>query len=196
MGAEEVVEKILAEAKAEAEKIKNLAEEKEAAEQAKLDEQLREYGEQTEALAGQAGEDEKAHLLAAARMDVAKQLLAEKREILDEVFEQARRQLESLPDEQYRGLMAKLMLDVVETGDEEVVIGRNEGRINGELIGRVNQQLSSAGKGNLRLSERREDIGAGFILKRGKIKTNVSVDVLIAQAREALEIELAKKLFA
>ncbi len=196
MEAEQVVEKILADAKAEADKIKKEAEEKEAAELAKLTEQLDEYKKQTEILAKKAGEDEKSHILAAARMDIAKEYLAEKRKILDEVFEQARRQLQNLPDEEYRALIKKLLLDTLETGDEEVVIDTNENRIDHKFIKEVNRELGPGYKGNLRLSDQRLDLGAGFILKRGKIKTNVSLEVLLDQARKELEIELAKELFA
>jgi V/A-type H+-transporting ATPase subunit E len=195
MEAEQVVEKILADARAEAEKIRKQADEKEAAEQAKLTEQLDKYNEQTDVLAGKAGEDEKSHILAAARMDIAMQLLAEKRKILDEVFVQARNQLRKLPDDQYRRLCTKLMLEAVETGDEEVVVDTKEVRIDQELIKEINRELGPGYKGNLRLSNEKQDIGAGFVLKRGKIKTNVSVDVLLDQARKELEIELARELF-
>jgi len=195
MEAVQVVEKILADAKAEAEKIRKRAEENEAAEQAKLAEQLDEYKKQTKILAKKAGEDEESHILAAARMDIAKQLLAEKRKILDEVFEQAHEQLQNLPDEEYRALCTKLMLETVETGTEEIVVDKNENRINQDLIDQVNRQLSSKGKGELKLSDQKQDIGAGFILKRGQIKTNVSLDVLLDQARKELEIDLAKELF-
>lgn len=195
MEAEQVVEKILADAKAEAEKTKKQAKENEAAEQAKLTEQLDEYKKQTEILAKKAGKDEESHILAAARMDMAKQLLAEKRKILDEVFEQARQQLQNMPDEEYRTLCTRLMLETVETGDEEVIVDKNENRINQDLIDQVNRQLSSKGKGELKLSDQKQDIGAGFVLKRGQIKTNVSLDVLLDQARKELEIDLAKELF-
>ena len=196
MEAIQVVEKILADAKAEADKIKKEAEAKEAAEQATLTEQLDKYKKQTELLAKKAGEDEKSHILAAARMDVAKEYLAEKRKILNEVFEQARRQLQNLPDEQYHALIKKLLLDTLETGDEEVVIDTNENRIDHKFIKEVNRELGPGYKGNLRLSDQRQSLGAGFILKRGKIKTNVSIEVLLDQARKELEIELAKELFA
>lgn len=195
MEAVQVVEKILADAKAEAEKIKKQTEVNEAAEQAKLTEQLDEHNKQTEVLAKKAGEDEGSHILAAARMDIAKQLLAEKRKILDEVFQQARQQLQNLPDEEYRTLCTKLMLEAVETGDEEVIVDKNETRINQDLIDQINRQLSSKGKGELKLSDQKQNIGAGFILKRGQIKTNVSLDVLLDQARKELEIDLAKELF-
>ncbi len=196
MEAGQVVEKILADANAEADKIKKEAEEKEAAEQAKLNEQLKEYKKQTELLAKKAGEDEKSHILAAARMDIAKEFLAEKRKILNEIFEQAHQQLQNLPDEEYRALIKKLILDAVETGDEEVVVDTKEKRIDREFIKKINNELGSGKKGNLKLSGQKQDIGAGFILKRGKIKTNVSIGVLLDQARKELEIDLAKELFS
>jgi V/A-type H+-transporting ATPase subunit E len=193
--AEQVVKKILADAKAEAEKIKEKAQEKETAEQAKLDEQISAYKKQTAIISQKAAEDKKAHLLAAARMDIAKQLLAEKRKILDEVFEQARQQIENLTDEQYCRLMTKLMLDAIETGEEEVIVDENEKRIDQKFIQGINQQLAPSRKGNLRLSDERVNLSGGFILKRGKIKNNVSVEVVLTQARKELEIELAKGLF-
>jgi V/A-type H+-transporting ATPase subunit E len=195
MEATQVVDKILADAKAEAQKIKKQTDSNEAAEQAKLNEQLDDYKKQTEILAKKAGEDEESHILAAARMDIAKQLLAEKRKILDEVFEQARQQLQNLPEQDYRSLCKKLMLEAVETGDEEVIVDKKDNRINQDFIDQVNQKLSSKGKGKLKLSEQKQDIGAGFILRRDQIKTNVSLDVLLEQARKELEIELAKELF-
>ena len=195
MEAEQVVEKILADAKAEADKIKKQADEKQADEQAKLDEQLADYKAQTQALAEQADKDKKSHLLAAARMQIAKEFLAEKNKILDEVFDQARRKLQDLSDDEYCALVTRFILAAVETGDEEVIVDNNETRIDHEFIKKVNRQLGPGYKGNLRLSNERQDLGSGFILKRGKIKTNVSLEVLLSQARKELEIELAKGLF-
>jgi vacuolar-type H+-ATPase subunit E/Vma4 len=91
--------------------------------------------------------------------------------------------------------MTKLMLEVVETGDEEVVVDSKEKRIDQKFIEKINQQLGHGRKGNLKLSEERANLGGGFILKRGKIRNDVSVGVLLAKAREGLEIELAKEIF-
>jgi V/A-type H+-transporting ATPase subunit E len=196
MDGEKVTEKIMADAKAEADKIKGEAQEKQNAEQAKLDEQLAEYQKQTETLAHKAAEDEKSHRLSAARMDIAKQLLAEKRSILDHVFAEAHERLRKLSDEDYRRLMTKLMLQAVESGEEEVLVGKDENRIDQGLVNGVNQQLASNNRGNLRLSSEREDISGGFVLRRGKIRNNASFAVLLDQARKELEIELAKELFS
>lgn len=196
MEAEKVTEKILAEAKAEAEKIKSQTEQNQAAEQKKLDEQLAEFKKQTKSLAEKAAKDEKSHILAAARMAMAKQFLTEKSKILDEVFEKALEQLQNLPDDRYRNLITKLMLEAAETGEEEVIIDKNEKRIDQQLINKVNEQLSSGKKADLKLSAEKHEIRGGFILRRDKIKTNVTFDVLLNNARKKLEIELAKELFA
>jgi V/A-type H+-transporting ATPase subunit E len=196
MEAQSVIDKILADAGAEAEKITKEAQQKEAAQQANLAAQLQQYNKQTDSLAQKAAKDEESHILAAARMEIAKEFLAEKRKILDEIFELSRRQLQSLPDDQYRNLITKLLLEAVETGDEEVIVDKNEYRIDQQFIDQINQRLSSGEKANLRLSQDRADIEGGFILRRGKIKTNVSFDVLLAHARNELEIELAKELFS
>ncbi|MHC4690688.1 MAG: V-type ATP synthase subunit E family protein [Planctomycetota bacterium] len=147
-------------------------------------------------IAEKAAKDKKEHLLSATRMDIAKQMLAEKRKILNEVFETARKQFKELSDQEYIEIILKLMLVAVETGDEEIVIDSDESRINHKLVKEINRKLGTGYKGNLKLSEQKGNIEAGFILKRGKIKNNVSLDVLISQAKNELEIELAKILFA
>jgi len=197
MQAEQVIEKILSDARAEAAKIAKEAADKAGAERATLDAQLADYRKQTESLVAKAAEDEKSHILAQARMEAAKAYLAEKASILDEVFARAKQRLAELPDNEYRELMARLMAEAAETGDEEVVIGANEHRIDQNLINDVNGRLAGQSKkGNLRLASDRHHLAGGFVLRRGKIKTNVSLGPLVDQARTALEIELAKELFA
>ena len=196
MDAEQVTEKILTDARAEAEKITNEAKENQSAEQAELKKQLEDYSSRTQTLAKKAGEDKQAHILAAARMDIAKEYLTEKRKVLDEVFAQAHQQLQGLSDKDYQSLCSSLMLKAVETGDEEVIVDDKEKRIDHEFIKHINRELSPGYKGNLRLAKEKQSLGGGFILKRGKIKNNVSFEVLLAQARKELEIELAKELFA
>lgn len=196
MEAEQVIEKILSDARTEAEAIAKEANDKAAGEQARVESQLADYRKQTDVIAKKAAEDEKSHILAGARMEAAKEALASKTAILDEVFKRARQKLLELPDKDYRDLMGRLMSEAVETGDEEVLIGRNEKRIDQKLIDEVNAKLTGQQKGKLTLAKEKHDLAGGFILRRGKIKSNVSVDVLLGQARNDLEIELAKDLFS
>jgi len=196
MEAEQVIQKILSDAQAEADKIVKEAQAQAAAEKTGADAQLAEYRQQAESLAQQAAEDEKSHILAAARMEAAKEYLAEKTRILDAVFKRAEQRLAELPDDEYRQLMGRLMAEAVETGEEEVLIGKSESRIDQGFINEVNGKLTGDKKGNLKLASERHDLPGGFVLRRGKIKTNVSPAVLLEQARNALVIDLAKTLFS
>jgi V/A-type H+-transporting ATPase subunit E len=196
MEAQQVINKILSEAQEQVDKIKAEAQIKLAEEQAQFDKQLSEYKKQTDELAQKTAEDKKSQMLAAARMDIAKKYLAEKRKLLQEVFDKAGEQLVSMPDEQYRQLTKKLIKAAVETGDEEVIVDINEKRLDHEFIKQVNRELGPGFHGNLRLSQERQPIEGGFVLQRGKIRNNVSLPVLLDEAKKQLEIELAKELFA
>jgi len=194
--AQQVTEKILADAGAEADSIKEQADRKQSDQKAQLNQELARYRRQTKSLTQKAADDKIQHLLASARMDIAKQNLAEKRKILDEIFQHAEQQLRKLPDDQYGELVTKLLLQAVQSGDEQVIVDKNEKRINHDFIKKINRKLGPGYKGNLTLSDQKQDLGGGFILKRDRIKTNASFAVLIAQSRKDLEIELAKDLFA
>ena len=196
MDVKDVIEKILADAGAEAEKIKAEAKEKAEQLQAELDAELTDFARQTETLVSAAARERKAQILAAARMEIAKDDLAAKKQLLDEVFERAVTAVKNLSDEEYHELMKKLIIEAVVTGDEEIVIGKDEKRIDQKLVKEINRHLGSGFKGNLRLADDTVDIEAGFILRRGKIRTNAGIEVLLAPARENLESKLLAELLS
>lgn len=195
MNAEQVVQKILSEAQAQADKIAAEANAKVSEQQAQLDKELTQYREGTEQKAVAASEDKLARMLASARMQISKEYLGAKVSLLDEVFQKVRQQIKELPNDQYEELIQQLMEKAIESGDEEVIIGKDETRIDNGLVKRVNRKLGPGFKGNLQLANDTADIDGGFILRRGKIQVNVSLDVLIMQAREAMELELTQELF-
>ena len=196
MNADQVIEKILSQAKAEAQAILAEAKAKADAQKARSGAELAEFEKQTDVLAKEAGDDKLRRMLAGARMSNSRQALAAKVELLNEVFRKAEERLVQLPDEPYKALMVKLMTQAVQTGDEEVLVGKDEGRINDDFIKQVNRQLGPGFKGNLRLGMQRLDIKGGFVLSRGKVRINAGAGVLVGQLRESMETELAAKLFA
>ena len=135
-------------------------------------------------------------MLATANMEIKKEYLAAKVALLAEVFGKVRERIKGLSDSEYENLITSLMTKAVESGDEQVIIGAAEERIDHSLIKQVNRKLGPGYKGNLSLSGDRANIDAGFILKRGKIQVNVSIDVLLTEARDKFEMELAEELFA
>lgn len=195
MDAEQVVQKILSEARSQADKIKAQANEEATAQQEQLAGELAEFQKETEQKARVAAEDKIERMLAVARMETKKDLLAAKVSLLDEVFQKVREQIKNLPKDKYQELIVSLMKKAVESGDEEVLIAAGEDRIDNELIRQVNAKLGPDIKGYLKLAKDTADIDGGFILRRGNIQVNASTDVLILQARQDLETELSQELF-
>ena len=193
MEANQVIEKILSDARAQADAIRRQEDATAGQQEEKLQIELQDYNKNTAELARKAAEEKKLQILARARMETAKEILAQKRKLIDEVFESAKDRLKKLPDNEYLDLMEKLILKAVQSGDEEVIVDKNETRISDNFLNRVNQKMS--GSKSLRICPDREQIGAGFILKKDKIKTNVTIEVLCKQARRNLEADLAKELF-
>jgi V/A-type H+-transporting ATPase subunit E len=195
MNADQVVEKILSQAREEAERIVAAAKDAAEKENQRLEKETEGYRQETVRLAEAAGQDKLSRMLAASRMQNGKNILAAKGQILDELFSRARQRIEQLPDKDYLELMKKLLAKCVQSGHEEVIIGKNETRINQAFINKVNTELLWQAKGGLRLSASREDIGGGFILTSGKVRINSSTDVMVNQLRDKMEMELAAELF-
>jgi V/A-type H+-transporting ATPase subunit E len=195
MSANEVTEKILTEAQAQADKIKQQAEEKASQERQKLRTEMDSFDEQTSQLASKAAEEVKAQVLAQARMEIAKKSLQARNDILEQTFAAAAEKIKNMDAQNYQQLMEKLLIASVNTGDEEIVIDKNEKRIDAAFVERLNAKLAQSSKGNLKLSASRADIGAGFILQKGRIRVNGSLKVLLEAAREKIQTELASELF-
>jgi V/A-type H+/Na+-transporting ATPase subunit E len=196
MEADQVIAKMLSDARAQAEAIRKQAEEREAAETAKLNEDLVRFEQETRTLAEKAAAGERSQRLAVARMEAAKEYVTGKAALLDDFFTQARQKIEKLPEAEYRELMAALMAAAVESGQEKVVAGKSDPRIDAKLVAAVNDRLKGQSKGRLTLAEEKHNLGGGFLLQRGKVRTNVSLGVLVAQARNDLDIDVAKDLFS
>ena len=196
MDANQVVEKILSEAQAGADKIKSAANQKADAFRQSGDAQLAEYQRQTEQMVLAAEMEEKNRVLAKARFAAGKELVQTKRDLLNSVIDRAGQTVKKLGDAEYLSLMESLMLRAVRSGSEEVVVDKNETRINDTFVSRINKKLSAESKnGGLRLSADRADIKAGFILKQDKTRVNAALDVLLKQAAGELEGKLAEMLF-
>ncbi|WP_213975615.1 V-type ATP synthase subunit E [Tepidanaerobacter acetatoxydans] len=147
--------------------------------------------------ANRAAEEKKRRILSMAQLENRKALLQAKQQIIDEVFEKAKAKLKNMSDEDYRNLIAEMLLKSVVTGNEEVVISEDDkNRITPDFIKKINEKLKSMGKqGNLRISETPGKMIGGLILKSEDMEINCTFDSLIKMEREELETEIAKILF-
>jgi vacuolar-type H+-ATPase subunit E/Vma4 len=193
MDTNQVVEKILSEAKAAADKIKADADAKLSELNSANQQELSAYEQQTQQLCEKAKADSTERILAAARMAALREETETKRALLNAVIGKTAERIRSMNDSEYLDLMEGLIVSSVKTGSEELVVGRNEGRINDDFVRRVNQKLGE--KGQLKLAGERADIEAGFILRQGKRRINASLDVMLKVAAQELEGKLSEILF-
>lgn len=143
------------------------------------------------------GKLRKERIISRAKLDARNLLLKEKQDEIDDVLKSALNKIDNMGKEEYEKIIEKLLLNNIETGDEEVIISNyDKSRITVSLINKVNQVLTKDGKnGKLTLSSEIRDIGSGFILKRHGLEINCSVSSLINALRENIELDLANLLF-
>lgn len=127
-----------------------------------------------------------------AALDVKKIELGQKQKTIAGAFSQALSLLSDLPGEEYLSLVESLLLKATESGDETVVISAKEKHITQEWLAGFNEKHGK----KLVLDEEKRPISGGFIMKKGKIETNCSWDMLIRWVRDDIEADVVKRLFS
>lgn len=179
-------EAILAEARAEARRI----EEEAGARAAEV--RLEQIAE-----ARRSAERESMRRASNARNSARIAVLAAKQEMLARVVEAARERIEKLPGPEYRAWLKRLLLENARSGDEEIMPAAADRHLfDAEFMGEVNKELNRRGlQGNLRLSPGDARAARGCVMRLGGVEINLSVDILVKQAFQDVEDELAGILF-
>ncbi|GAG72278.1 unnamed protein product, partial [marine sediment metagenome] len=115
----------------------------------------------------------------------------------EDVFNKASENILKLSDKDYHNFIKKLILDNIEIGNETIFIGSSDQRkISESFIEDINKELKSKGKkGELKLSTSYLPIKGGVIIGSGKIRKNISLELLLKDAREESEMQISKILF-
>jgi vacuolar-type H+-ATPase subunit E/Vma4 len=193
MAVEDILEKIRGDAEEVARRIVAEGEEQAGAVTAEARARIESQRERMRAKARQRAEEERNRIVTLARLSGRRELLGEKQRLIDSVFEETKRSIIEMDRAEYRRLIKTLFRDTREAGESEVIVDVNEKRIDQGFLDEVAGELK--GNGGLTLSSERREIGAGFILRRGRTETNCTVDTILRGARERLETEVAAILF-
>ena len=139
----------------------------------------------------------KSKILTEANLEAKKNILSEKQKIIENVFNKASESILKLDDKAYRNIIKKMILDNTETGDETIFIDHSDRKkISESFIDDINKELKSKGrKGELKLSTSYLPIQGGVVIGSGKIRKNISLGFLLKVIREELEIQISKDLF-
>ena len=189
MSEQAIVEKIIADAQAEAQAIIADAEKKaegtlvaatERAERRKQGEKLAAESKAESILEGKA---------ATARLDCAKILLGEKRAVIDEVYARALKGLLDLGKAESVHLISKLLEEYAEDGDEVIFAANFKYAAEASKLDIVKEK-------KLKVSSKRAEIDGGILLVGKTSDKDLSYSALLAEDREQHQAEIASKIFS
>ncbi len=154
---------------------------------AELGESLRAYAEKK---AGEAGR----RLIVSEQLELKKTLLAKKREILARIYDDARKRIEGLGDEESAGIIREMILENAVSGREEIVVsGRQSSIFDGKFLDSLNSGFK--GDGSFTLAEEKGSFPWGVVLREGRRVVDLSLDVVFEQLKEKVEPRIAALLF-
>ena len=196
-GIEKITDRILSDARADADAQKAEAEAKaaeilaeyEVTAKAVYDSRLESGKKEAEAAA-----DRKCR---AAGLQSRKDVLATKQEMIEAAYAKAKKAILNMPEEDYIDFLAEKACQASVSGNEKICLNvSDKEKIGSALVKAANAKLAAAGKkAGLSLSEETEKIAGGLFLKERDISVNCSIDSLMAICREELDVKVAKILF-
>lgn len=195
-GAEKLIEKILGDAQADADRYWRDAEEKRLRMREELMRDIDKKRLLIEKEAEAAAQENKRRLAAVNDLEYRKQLLAAKQEMMARARKLAFEMLRGISDTEYIALMKKKLLGCAKTGVGTIAVSKNEKRLDGAFLSEVNAELKrKTGRGEVAFSPERPDIAGGFIYSDGGMEINVSLEALLDEAWRESEADAAKLLF-
>ena len=145
--------------------------------------------------AGDRAAEEKRRLIVNEELELRKQLLRRKREILDELYREAKAELEGLGEEDYLDLVKGMILRGAISGNEEIIVPKEQTNLFGEAFLDDLNGENKLGKG-FKLAKEPGDFTWGVVLRERKRIVDLTLGVLVEQLRERIEPEIAPMLFS
>ncbi|NLC19293.1 MAG: hypothetical protein GX757_08780 [Clostridiales bacterium] len=132
----------------------------------------------------------------AANLLERKAILEAKQQIINETISKARASLSELSDEEYTGIILKLIIRYAHNTRGEIIFSTaDKKRLPADFADRIKAALSDRAGAELVLSERSANINGGFLLVYGDIEENCSFDALFEAAKDDLQDKVNSFLF-
>lgn len=196
MNAQAILEKINQDARELASAILNDAGERTAAMNAASESKIASMRRDTESRAAIEGNEMEQRMIRMDELEQKKLLLSAKREQLDRAFDLALEKMRSMPDEQAKAYLKRVLLSACE-GDEAVIVGTHKAACFSQaFIDDVNAALVAEGrKGKLSLSGKKREGVTGVILSRSESEIDCTFEALLGASRFEMEQTVATILF-
>lgn len=192
MGIENITEKILAEAHNDARRIFDKGRYDSRDTIYRMERLLKQKKSDMEAKALSDAETVKKRKHSVAELEARKMRLGAKQEAISQCFEEAMIQLTALPEEKYIDLLARTIDKMEPEGGEILLNSRDRERIGEKLLAAVNGRDNRA---KLCLAEDTISAAGGFVLRKGAVEINSTLEVMVAAIREEVTLQVVETLF-
>lgn len=188
-GKEAIIQKIIGDANKSAEEIISSANETAKNRKADAEDWAKEYSSAQKKLTEKACKDIIDRKIIVANLDVKKNILKTKQDVISETFSLAVKKLQSLNKAEYLDFVAKLIKDNADDGDK--VILSNDGVLSREDI----LSLDTVKDKNLTVEKERGNFSGGVMLVSNKCDKNLSFKSVIEDKKEELYSFVVENLF-
>ena len=142
-----------------------------------------------------AAAEQEERLVSAAQMEARKTLLSVRQELVERAFDLALEKLCAMPDQDYIAAAARLLAQAAPDGKGAAVFSaKDRARVGRQAVEEANRLLGP--DGHLTLSPETREIRGGFILSNGSIEVNCTFETLVRLQRGTMSGETAKLLFS
>ncbi|PWM45047.1 MAG: hypothetical protein DBX47_05050 [Clostridiales bacterium] len=184
-GVEKIIQNILAESEEAAKQSILQAKAQAEATVAKAVSDVEKKSEAIIARANKEAEEEKSRAASIAALEGRKQILAAKREVMDEVFDRLELYFMQLKGTEYINFLSSLAKG---SSGGELIFSEKDKNIAVEVKNKLGDNFSVCEKTENRLK-------SGYIIKNGDVETNCSIQAVVTENRRRLEPGIAHILF-
>ena len=190
------IDRILSEAREEADQItgryKAQAEAEAASLAARNQAQAKEEAAELSAKNQKAAAEREERLVSVAQMEARKVQLAAKQEMVEKAYDLALEKLCAMPDARYTEVLAGLLVQASSNGREEAIFSPEDR----ERVGKAAVDKANAASGKqLKLSKETRPLKGGFVLRDENIEVNCTFDTLVRLEKAETTGAVVKKLF-
>jgi V/A-type H+/Na+-transporting ATPase subunit E len=195
MSVENIAKKIIDEAQSSVRSIDEKAERDISRTASELDRQLKELKDRARRQTEAEAQEVIKRRISSARLEGRKRILGEKEMILGEIYAEARERILALPEDKYLGFLKTLAAAHSVGGKETVMLSQKDlARLKGKLPQWEKEMAQEVQKkwkdSSITVSTETRDIEAGLVLSQGRTEINLSLDVILAEAKYILEGEV------
>jgi V/A-type H+-transporting ATPase subunit E len=192
MSIENIIGKILAEAENESQRVLEEAGEKSRDILEKAEAQAEKIRKDSEVQAKEDASLLKSRRTSVAELEVRKMRLGAKQALISRCFDAALDQLANMEEAEYLEFLTSAILATGADGGELLLNARDRKAIGEKLVKKIN----GTGKaGTLTLAEDTIDAKGGFVLRKGSVEMNSTLETMVNGIRESATPDVVKALF-